>query len=97
MFLEASGRNRTPDRLPKAERRRLVEVCDDALRSTVESVRPSHVVGVGRFAEDRARDALADLPVRIGRILHPSPASPAANRGWQAQAECDFRQLGIDL
>lgn len=97
MFLEASGRNRTPDRLPAAEREPLIEVCDEALRRTVEESKPSYVVGVGRFAEQRARQALAGASVQIGRILHPSPASPAANRNWRDQAMSELTAMGIDL
>ena len=97
MFLEASGRNRTPDRLPVAERSPLLEVCDEALRRTVELSKPRYVVGVGRFAEHSARRALAGVSVRIGRILHPSPASPAANRNWRDQAMSELTAIGIDL
>jgi single-strand selective monofunctional uracil DNA glycosylase len=95
LFLEASGRNRTPDKLPVAERAPLERACDAALRTTIEILRPRLVVGVGHFAESRARSALADLDVAIGRIPHPSPASPAANRGWAAQAERALRELGF--
>lgn len=97
LFLEASGRNRTPDKLPAAERAPLERACDAALRGTVEILRPALVVGVGGFAETRAREALADLGVAIGRIPHPSPASPAANRGWAPQAERALRELGVEL
>ena len=97
MFLEASGRNRTPDRLPAAEREPLIEACDEALRRTVDVCEPRFVVGVGRFAEQRARQALQGVSVQIGRILHPSPASPAANRNWQDQARAELGQMGIDL
>ena len=55
------------------------------------------MVGVGAFAENRARRALADLDVPVGRMLHPSPASPAANRGWEEQAERDLLGLGVEL
>ena len=96
-FLEESGRNRTPDKLPAAEREPLLKVCDRALRQTVENLQPKMVVGVGAFAEVRARSALDDIDVAIGRILHPSPASPAANRGWAEQATRELRELGIDL
>ncbi len=97
VFLEASGRNRTPDKLPAAERRPLFAACDHALRRSVEALRPRAVFGVGRFAEGRAQQALDGLEIPIGTILHPSPASPLANRGWAEQAEKQLRQQGIDL
>jgi single-strand selective monofunctional uracil DNA glycosylase len=97
VFMEASGRNRTPDKLPAAEKSELFRHCDRALRRVVNILDPGWVVGVGKFAEDRARSALAGLDVRIGRILHPSPASPAANRGWPQQAEGQLAALGIGL
>lgn len=97
VFMEDSGRNRTPDKLPAAERELLFATCDRALRSTIEHLRPEWVLGVGAFAEGRAKAALAGLEIRIGRILHPSPASPIANRGWAERAEAELRELGIDL
>jgi single-strand selective monofunctional uracil DNA glycosylase len=96
-FLEASGRNRTPNKLPAVEKSPLFEACDRALRRTVECLRPSLVVGVGVFAEGRARAAVDDVNVTVGRILHPSPASPAANRGWAEQATRELRELGLEL
>jgi single-strand selective monofunctional uracil DNA glycosylase len=96
-FLEESGRNRTPDKLPAAEKAPLLKICDRALRRTVECLGPELVVGVGAFAEARALAALDGLKVEIGRILHPSPASPAANRGWAQHAAGELRELGLDL
>ncbi len=95
VFMEASGRNRTPDKLPIAERERLYAACDDHLRRVVAILEPRWVVGIGAFAETRARTALADRDLEIGRILHPSPASPRANRGWAEQAREDLRALGL--
>jgi len=97
VFMEESGRNFTPDKLPAAERAPLVEVCDAALGRVVDALRPEHVIGVGAYGEQCARRALAGRDLHIGRILHPSPASPLANRGWAAQADRDFAALGIDL
>ena len=96
-FLEEGGRNRTPDRLRAAERDALLEVCDEALAQTVERLSPRWVIGVGRFAENRARRALAGLQPApaIGRILHPSPASPAANRDWVGTIEGELHGLGV--
>ena len=96
IFIEESSRNRTPDKLPAAEREPLFEACDEALRRIVETLRPRIVVGVGGFAEKRAREALGEsAPATIGCILHPSPASPAANRDWPGQVDVQLRALGL--
>ena len=96
-FLEESGRNRTPDKLPAAERDPLFAACDRALRQIAEYVSPSFVLGIGRFGRDRARTALGDGTFHLGQILHPSPASPAANRGWASQVEKQLAAIGIPL
>jgi single-strand selective monofunctional uracil DNA glycosylase len=67
------------------------------LRRTVERLRAEHVVGVGRFAADRAAAALRGSGIKLGVMPHPSPASPAANRGWAAQATRALADLGIAL
>ena len=97
LFLEASGRNRTPDQLPAAERAPLLAACDASLRRAIDILRPRLVVGIGRFAEARAREALAGTDLAIGSIPHPSPASPAANRDWPASAARALRTLGVEL
>jgi len=97
LFLETSGRNLTPDKLRAAERAPLERACDAALRHAIAILRPRLVVGVGHFAESRARSALDGIDVAIGRIPHPSPASPAANRGWAEQAERALAALGVVL
>jgi single-strand selective monofunctional uracil DNA glycosylase len=90
VFMEDSGRNRTPDKLPSEERKELEKVCDQHLRALVEILEPSWLVGVGGFARKRAEEALGTMDIKIGTILHPSPASPAANRGW---AEAATKQM----
>jgi len=96
VFMEESGRNRTPDKLPAQERAPLFEVCDRALARIVEFLQPEQIIGVGRFAQNRAHDALAG-EWDVGTILHPSPASPLANRGWAPQAEGQLAVLGIRM
>ncbi|RJP32179.1 MAG: single-strand selective monofunctional uracil-DNA glycosylase [Phycisphaerales bacterium] len=97
MFLDEGGRNVTPDKIAVSARVRLDAVCDEALRSIVAALQPQWVVGVGAFAESSARRALDGRDVRIGRILHPSPASPIANRGWAKRAEAELAGLGVAL
>lgn len=96
-FMEETGKNRTPDKLPANERRELFSACDDALRQVVARLEPHYVIGVGGFAERRAREALENHGVVVGTILHPSPANPKANRGWAAVVEAQLGALGISL
>ncbi|MFP4704448.1 MAG: uracil-DNA glycosylase family protein [Spirochaetaceae bacterium] len=108
LFLEETGRNRTPDKLRAPEREALFAACDEHLRRLVEAFAPSWVIGIGGFAEKRIRAALhapagADLvpaekraaAPRVARVLHPSPASPKANRGWAEEAEATLVELGV--
>ncbi len=97
MFLQPGGRNLTPDRLSAAERRVLEAVCDEALRTVVEHVAPRLVVGIGGFARRRAAAALEGAGPAIGEMLHPSPASPRANRGWVETVTAQLAALGVDL
>lgn len=96
-FMEASGRNRTPDRLPRGERAPLDEFCRSALHESIKALEPQIVIGVGTFAEKQVKRATTGLDVPVGRILHPSPASPAANRGWAERAEAELGSLGVVL
>ena len=94
LFLEASGRNRTPDKLPAAEREALYRACDRHLLRLVEVLEPTWVVGIGAFADARARAVLGDA-VRVARVLHPSPASPLAQRDWAGTVRRELRSQGV--
>jgi len=97
LFIESSGRNRTPNQLTRAEQKPLFAACDRALRRTIEWFKPRYVVGVGNFAKERALEVLDDLDVIIGSVTHPSPANPKANKGWDPLATQALKDLGIDL
>jgi single-strand selective monofunctional uracil DNA glycosylase len=94
-FLTASGSNLTPDKLRPGEREQLGRMCDAHLRRVLETLRPKWVIGVGGFARERAEMVAAGLPVQVGQILHPSPASPAANAGWVAKAAAQLEAAGV--
>jgi single-strand selective monofunctional uracil DNA glycosylase len=96
-FMEASGRNRTPDKLPRHEKEILFAACDKALVQTVERLNPRYVIGVGRFAARQAEKVLYDADVNLGCITHPSPANPKANRGWAQVIEKELADLGIKV
>lgn len=108
VFMEESGKNLTPDKLPKSLTTGLFAACDAALRAQIELLAPDWVIGVGGFAERRAREVVG-VPATRGKrsrapdptkpkvdvILHPSPASPLANRGWAEQVDAKLRTLGL--
>jgi single-strand selective monofunctional uracil DNA glycosylase len=97
-FVEESGRNRTPDKLAPDEREALYAVCDRALVKIVQTLRPRWIIGVGAFGKERAERALGRREgLSFGAILHPSPASPLANRGWAERAEADLCALDPSL
>lgn len=89
IFLEESGRNRIPEKLPKAERAALFGACDQALDRMLLELKPGRAIGVGKFALKMLESAIErcalDLPGES--ILHPSPANPHANRGWEEKVE----------
>ena len=97
LFLDSGGRNITPDKLKRTEQDALLAVCDAALRRSVAVLGPGRVIGIGAFAASRAEAALAGIDIPVGRILHPSPASPAANRNWEEKALSQLREQGIEL
>ncbi len=94
-FIESTGRNFTPDKLPVREREALFEACDAHLREAVRILKPEWLVGVGDFAMKRAQEVFPEGAIKIGRILHPSPASPAANRDWAGAATRQLREMGV--
>jgi single-strand selective monofunctional uracil DNA glycosylase len=94
-FLESSGRNRTPDKLTPVERAGLSAACDRHLQTVATILQPEWVIGIGDFAARRAEHVLAKGGVRIGRILHPSPASPAANRDWAGAVVAQLQALKV--
>ncbi len=98
VFMEESARNITPDKLPASLRQPLEAVCDQHLAQMISTMQPQWIIGVGVFAEKCARRVIAAhaiLNVQAGRILHPSPASPAANKDWSGTAGRHLEGLGI--
>ena len=98
--MQASGKNHTPDKLPAAERELLDAACDAHLRSLLAATQPGWAVGVGVYAEKCLQrvvgdSKISDSKIKVTRILHPSPASPLANRGWPEAATAKLIEDGI--
>jgi len=97
MFMEETGKNRTPDRLKAHEKPPLFEACDRALRETINLLEPEFVLGIGNFAAHQARIALKGMPITLGKITHPSPANPKANKGWEGLIEAELVAQNVRL
>jgi single-strand selective monofunctional uracil DNA glycosylase len=97
VFMDQGGRNLTPDKLSASRSESLFAACDEHLRALTDALHPEWVIGVGDFAARRAQAVLAGSPIQVGRILHPSPASPAANRDWAGAATRQLQRLGVWL
>ncbi len=101
VFMEASGKNRTPDKLAANEMQALHATCDEHLMTLIELLRPQFLVGVGAYAENCLRRVVGSLDygtqdsLTVLRILHPSPASPAANRDWAGIATSQLIEGGV--
>ena len=99
-FMAETGRNVTPDKLRAEEREPLLNLCADALREAMVALGAMRVLGVGVWAEAQCARALEGVEIRgraveIGRVLHPSPASPKANRGWAEAATEELLAQGV--
>ena len=93
-FLSESGANITPDKLSASTRQPLEAACDQHLRAVIRILKPNLLVGVGGFAT-QCLQGLNLEGIRIGTLLHPSPASPVANREWPERPRRQLEALGI--
>ena len=93
-FLEETGANRTPDRLPAGERRALYAACDRALHATAAAVGARYAIGLGRFAELRAEHVLGER-CTCASVPHPSPANAASGHRFAAEMDAALARLGL--
>lgn len=97
VWMSETGANITPDKLPAVEMEPVEEACMAHLVKVVELLEPEFLIGVGAYAEGKLKGAAerAGSGAKLGKVLHPSPASPAANRGWAEAAEKQLNALGV--
>ena len=99
MFLDGGpgGKNLTPDKFSGRATDQMLALCDAHLHQLADTLKIEVAIGVGGFAEQRLHEVFGERGPKIGRILHPSPASPAANRDWAGAATRELKQLGVWL
>jgi single-strand selective monofunctional uracil DNA glycosylase len=95
VFMEASGKNRTPDKLARGDKTRLFGLCDEHLRAIVAALKPEWLIAIGGFAGQRTEEIFGAGNIKLGRILHPSPANPTANQNWALHVTLQLEKLGV--
>lgn len=96
LFLSETGANLTPDKLPVELRQNIEAHCAHHLARVLGALAPQWAVGVGGYAENQIVVISGEHPSwQIARILHPSPASPVANRDWAGTATRQLIAAGI--
>lgn len=93
LFTGPRATNITPDKVAGPTAHALLERCDEHLREVVGVLDTKRVIGVGKFAESRAKAALVDYSVEVLGCWHPSPASPLANRNGGADWRANVRAV----
>ncbi len=99
VWMGETGKNITPDKLPKAEMHPVEMACRKHLAAVIDTMEPEWLIGVGAYAEKKLIETVKEYfpttSFNTGKILHPSPASPMANRGWAPQAEKQLVEMGV--
>tara|TARA_B110000908_G_scaffold81305_1_gene97478 strand:- start:4480 stop:5244 length:765 start_codon:yes stop_codon:yes gene_type:complete len=99
VWMGETGKNITPDKLPKSEMEPVEKACRKHLAAVISAIEPEWLIGVGAYAEKKlietVKEYFPDKTFNTGKILHPSPASPMANRGWEPQAEKQLIEMGL--
>ena len=89
VFFDGRGRNLTPDKLPRGIRERIEARCSQALADIFDTLRPSSVIALGRYAEAKARMT----GISVHYFPHPSPLNPSSGRFWKDDALTLFRRI----
>ena len=90
IWMSETGANITPTQLPKEQVAQIDAAC------LIEILQPKCLVGVGGYALKQLELAAAQLPDRtftLGTILHPSPASPVANKHWPERPRQQIKDI----
>ena len=79
------------------DKKKVYELCDKALFRIFSLLQATEIIAVGRVVNERlikVRQKFS-LDINIHFLMHPSPANPAANKGWSEIAEKSLSELNI--
>ena len=97
VFTTETGKNITPAEFRSTSKKLVVSHCDSALVKTISILQTTDIVAVGKFVYNRVNQVKKehDLKINVHFLMHPSPANPAANKGWDSVAEMTLNKLNI--
>jgi len=101
VFMGETGRNITPDKLLRDERKQLLDLCDTHIAKVIEIFSPKYLIGIGKFAEKRLAaitkktENSSTSHAVVSSIIHPSPANPQAHKDWNGKVSAKMISLGI--
>ena len=81
----------------QGDKKKVFELCDMALFRILSLLQAKDIVTVGRAVHERLikiREKFS-LEINIHFLMHPSPANPAANKGWSEIADRSLSDLNI--
>ena len=87
-----TAKNETPDHLPKPERDALEKICSDYLRDIIDILKPTYLIGVGKYAQSKLASVATSRTV--DSIIHPSPGNPQANNNWSGKTQIKLQEIG---
>ena len=82
-MFNSKGQNITPDKLSKKSTVKIFRTCNKYLTDMVDILNAKMVIGVGKYANKMANEAIKENGLRgvlVREIPHPSPANPLANK-----------------
>ena len=96
--MNKSGKNLTPPEFKAANRDSVLTICDETLKKVIHLYSVKHIVGIGRFAETRAKKVISKgnmTDIKVHFMVHPSPASAMANKGWDTLAHSALSKANL--
>ena len=90
-----TAKNITPDKLVKAERAVLENICMQYIRDVTDCIKPKYLVGVGKYAFEKLSLLNTEGKYKVFSIIHPSPGNPLANNGWAEKTRITLMEKGL--
>ncbi|XP_015433302.1 PREDICTED: single-strand selective monofunctional uracil DNA glycosylase [Dufourea novaeangliae] len=95
-WMDNKGRNITPAEIKGTEIEKVHSACDKVLADTIRLLKVETVIGIGIYAEKRAKLVVqsSKLVAKVLCLPHPSPRA-ANNKNWSEKATKKLSEFGL--